>query len=115
MSSTRSCYDKLSARLKEKKLKLIEEGKVEEWQLPAEVYKHCNYKNLMENKDRLMHCMLPGETKDVYSVLAKYAYYLNRVVDEAARVNMKDYRTLRKTLIRYASDQSGIVMNVCLG
>jgi len=115
INDIRDEYERRNTKLKEKKQKLIEEGTIDEWQLPIEVYKNCNYKELMENKEGLMRCMLPKETNEVHSYLGKYGYYLNRVIDETQRINLKDYKQLRKLLINYANDQSGIMMNVRLG
>ena len=105
-------YESYSNQLRDKKQKLFEERKIEEWDLDPEVRRNYNLEELLANKTAIMKHMLPKETKESYKNIGTYGYYLNKLIDETCRVNERDYSKLRKILINYANNQSGIVKNV---
>lgn len=103
MNAKKNEYERQSVKLNERKQKLFEEKKTENWSSPTDVPK-----DIVSHKDTIYNLMLPKETKEVRDMFSTYGYYLNKLLEETERINSRDYSKLRKALLAYTNQQSEI-------
>ena len=66
----------------------------------------------MEDKGLAMRIMLPKETRDLEESHIEYGYYLNKAIQETNRINLQNYRKMRKHIKKFADDQASLLKNI---
>ena len=79
------------------------------WDIKPEELKKYTPKQISEDKGLAMKIMLPKETKDLEERCLDYGYYLTKLIDETKRMNVKNYRKMRKHLKQVADDQADLL------
>jgi hypothetical protein len=102
-------YKKSSVKLTEKKERLFEEKKIDEWGLDKDDMQ--NTIILFKNKELTIAKMLPEETRKVKEKEKMYGCYLNSYIDEYRTIENLNSKRHKENVISFIKDMSENIIN----
>ena len=99
-------FSKKESKLYARKEKLYIESNTKAWEIPAEVIKTYTPKQLAGDKPLAMKLILPKDTRELELACADYGYYLNKLIEENKRMNLQNFKKMRKHMKQLADDQA---------
>ena len=106
---TKNNYKKSYQKLNEKKEKLFNEKKIDDWGLDREDLE--NKVLLFKEKELSMAKMLPEETKKIKDKKKMYGCYLNTLIDEYEKVKTLNSKRHKINVLSFIKSMSNIIIN----
>jgi hypothetical protein len=106
MAAKEQDFTRKESKLYTRKEKLYLEANTKAWEIPTEVIKKYTAKQLVGDKSLAMKLILPKDTRELELTCTDYGYYLNMIIEENRRVNLQNYRKMRKHIKQLADDQA---------
>ena len=106
---TKNNYRKSFQKLNEKKERLFNEQKIDDWGLDREDLE--NKVLLFKEKELSMAKMLPEETKKIKDKKKLYGCYLNSLIDEYEKIKMLNSKRHKDSVLSFIKSMSNIIIN----
>eukprot|EP00826_Nyctotherus_ovalis_P018220 TRINITY_DN15434_c0_g1_i6.p3 TRINITY_DN15434_c0_g1~~TRINITY_DN15434_c0_g1_i6.p3 ORF type:complete len:161 (+),score=65.89 TRINITY_DN15434_c0_g1_i6:1251-1733(+) len=107
-------FSESEKKLQAKKESLFKNKNVDKWKLDPQILNTISKEGLLGNKQLAISKMLPKETEDLQEQYISYVYFVNRILEEVARINHRKEKAFNKRLAKIYSRQDGLTQEVDL-